>query len=976
MGLEAELCTQGLVGSAAGSRRRKLSSLGDVYGLAQRVSPSIISTAKMPFVLRETIMGTQKTARSMKITTMRNALLWLGCVLAVGVSVCATKQDPRSPTNRTTKLFPFVLPWDDAAPSVANLSHWLHKPAGKFGPIHAAADGHLYAGDQRIRFFGVNLCFGANFPPKEDAEKIAARLAKFGINLVRLHHLDMMRFPEGILKRQVANTRELDPEALDRLDYLVAQLRRQGIYVNVNLLVDRTFSAHDGLPKEIEQVDKQVRRVLGCFYEPCLALEKEYARKLLAHRNTYTGLSYAEDPAVAFVEINNENGLLHAWLSGALDRLPEVFLRELQSRWNGWLKRRYGSSERLRLTWNMREPLGQEMLVNTDFRAGLQHWILERHGDAEAHAELVRDPDKGWVLRIHVTKPGRESWHVLLHQRNLKVQGDRPYTVTFWAKASQPCAVSVSLTQAHEPWQHLAFCGDVQLTQEWREFRICVVPVMGDENVRLMFSDLSRQATTYWLAAPSLRPGGDLELPGNQRLEDGTVPTVLRSRFCLHHQLAQRDWLRFLGETEEHYWQSMYRYLKEELKVQALVMGTIVGCSTPNLMAALDCVDTHAYWQHPIFFTPPPGAWEKHDDWAVPNRSMVSEPGGILSDIALRRVRGKPHSVTEYSHPAPNTYSSEGYLLLAAYAALQDWDAVYAYSYAHWNMRDLRYIGNFFDIAQHPTKMVTLIPAVAMFVRGDVRPANSEVVVSLTKDREIELLRRSEPWVLVHAGHLGVPRQAALVHRVAIATGNTSRPPSALRPEQLTLPRDRVVSDTGELIWDLTERGQGWHQRRGVVTVNSTRSKAVIGFAADKVYDLGGVVIRPADTIQDGWCAISVTVMEGSLPSSIAKPRRGPTRLLITATGYVENTGIGWKDLAGYPPKSSCGRDWGRPPTLVEGISAVITLPLPARGVQAWALDERGQRKTELHVTSDAGGQAVLTLGPQWQTLWYEVLAP
>jgi len=420
----------------------------------------------------------------------------------------------------------------------------------------------------------------------------------------------------------------------------------------------------------------------------------------------------------------------------------------------------------------------------------------------------------------------------------------------------------------------------------------------------------------------------------------------------------------------------MYRYLKEELKVQALVMGTIVGCSTPNLMAALDCVDTHAYWQHPIFFTPPPGAWEKHDDWAVPNRSMVSEPGGILSDIALRRVRGKPHSVTEYSHPAPNTYSSEGYLLLAAYAALQDWDAVYAYSYAHWNMRDLRYVGNFFDIAQHPTKMVTLIPAVAMFVRGDVRPANSEVVVSLTKDREIELLRRSEPWVLVHAGHLGVPRQAALVHRVAIAAGNTSRPPSALRPEQLTLPRDRVVSDTGELIWDLTERGQGWHQRRGVVTVNSTRSKAVIGFAAGKVYDLGGVVIRPADTIQDGWCAISVTVMEGSLPSSIAKPRRGPTRLLITATGYVENTGIGWKDLAGYPPKSSCGRDWGRPPTLVEGVSAVITLPLPARGVQAWALDERGQRKTELHVASDAGGQAVLTLGPQWQTLWYEVLAP
>ena len=906
---------------------------------------------------------------------MRNAPLWLGCMLAVGVSGWAGKQGPQSPTGGTTKLFPFVLPWDDATPSIANLSHWLHKPAGKFGPIRAAADGRLYAGDQRIRFFGVNLCFGANFPPKEDAEKMAARLAKFGINLVRLHHLDMRRFPEGILKRQVANTRELDPEALDRLDYLVAQLRGQGIYVNVNLLVDRPFNAQDGLPKEIEQLDKQVRRVLGCFYEPCLALEKEYARKLLTHRNPYTGLTYAEDPAVAFVEINNENGLVHAWLGGALDKLPEVFLRELQSRWNEWLKRRYGSSERLRLAWNLREPLGQEMLVHTDFRSGLQHWIVERHGGAEAHAELVSDPDKGRVLRLRVTKPGRESWHVLLHQRNLKVQGDRPYTVTFWAKAAQPCTVSVSLSQAHEPWQHLAFCGDVQLTQEWREFRICVVPVMSDENVRLIFSDLGGQATTYWLAAPSLRPGGHLQLPNNQRLEEGTVPILLRKRFTEHNHVAQRDWLCFLWETEHNYWQRMYRYLKAELQVRAIVIGTIVGCSTPNLMATLDCVDTHAYWQHPVFLTPPQGPWEKHDAWVVPNLSMVDEQGGILSDIALRRVLGKPHSVTEYSHPAPNTYCSEGYLLLAAYAALQDWDAIYAYSYAHWNMRDARYVANFFDIAQHPTKMVSLIPAVAMFVRGDVRPAKSQVVVSLTKDREIELLRRSEPWVLVHAGQLGVPRRTALVHRLAIATDAMPVPASSLQPAQLKLSNDRIVSDTGELIWDLTDRKRIGDRKCGVVTVNTPRSKAVIGFAAGKLYDLGGVVIKPANTNQDGWCAISITVLEGALPPYAEKHPVVPTRLLITATGYMENTDMGWKDLAGYPPRSSCGRDWGRPPTLVEGIPAVLTLPLSAQVTRAWALDERGQRKIQLPVGTDSNGRAVLEIGPQWQTLWYEVLA-
>ena len=62
----------------------------------------------------------------------------------------------------------------------------------------APADGHLHAGNERIRFFGVNLCYAANFPRKENADKIAARLAKFGVNAIRFHHLDQMPFPSGI----------------------------------------------------------------------------------------------------------------------------------------------------------------------------------------------------------------------------------------------------------------------------------------------------------------------------------------------------------------------------------------------------------------------------------------------------------------------------------------------------------------------------------------------------------------------------------------------------------------------------------------------------------------------------------------------------------------------------------------------------------------------------------------------------------
>jgi len=122
---------------------------------------------------------------------MRQAL-FLGIALFFGF---VSTPIGKAQEDTSASMFPFVLPWNDATPGVTDLSSWLDTPAGKHGFIHAERDGHLYAGRRRIRFFGVNFCFGANFPRRDDAESIAARLAKFGINVVRFHHMDMQPFP-------------------------------------------------------------------------------------------------------------------------------------------------------------------------------------------------------------------------------------------------------------------------------------------------------------------------------------------------------------------------------------------------------------------------------------------------------------------------------------------------------------------------------------------------------------------------------------------------------------------------------------------------------------------------------------------------------------------------------------------------------------------------------------------------------------
>jgi hypothetical protein len=175
-----------------------------------------------------------------------------------------------------------------------------------------------------------------------------------------------------------------------------------------------------------------------------------------------------------------------------------------------------------------------------------------------------------------------------------------------------------------------------------------------------------------------------------------------------------------------------------------------------------------------------------------------------------------------------------------------------------------------------------------------------------------------------------------------------------LRPDQVEVTGNQFASDTAELLWDLNDKS------RGVVTVNSRRSKAVIGFGGGRTFLLGEIGIAPSQGLQDGWCAITVTARDDA---------PAPRRWLITATGHAENTEMVWK----FPDKSSVGRRWGKAPSVVEGVPARVSFPALAARVAAWSLDERGHRRQPMPVGSNAKSQAELAIGPQWKTLWYEV---
>lgn len=243
-------------------------------------------------------------------------------------------------------LQPYTLNWKDTQP-LADASALLHTPAGKYGFV-SVRNGHLATSAGRLRLWGMNLTAAANEPGKASAPLVAAFLARHGVNCVRMHFLDNPA-PRGLIDSKRKDTSEFDAAQLDRLDFFIAELKKRGIYVDLNLNVGRTYKEGDGVA-DAEYIG--FAKALTYFDPRLLELQRDYARKLLTHRNPYTGNEYRHEPAVALVELVNENSLIESWVQnrllgkaarprpGTWTDITAGYERQLTALFSEWLKAR------------------------------------------------------------------------------------------------------------------------------------------------------------------------------------------------------------------------------------------------------------------------------------------------------------------------------------------------------------------------------------------------------------------------------------------------------------------------------------------------------------------------------------------------------------------------------------------------------------------------------------------------------------
>lgn len=242
---------------------------------------------------------------------------------------------------------------------VLDYSHLLDAPAGKHGFVESRK-GHFYFEDgTRARFLGFNVAARSNTPDHETADKMAARFAGMGVNIIRLHAADGPIGEEPgswssckeapLLDYESGSSRKFHKEGLDRFDYFAAKLKEKGIYLHIDLIVSREFMEADGLDYPGGAPSCIKRHAM--YNERLIELQKEYAKEFLCHVNPYTGLALIDDPAVVTVQINNEDSAIK-WPMGADDgEQMKPYRDEVQRRFNHYLLMKYYTRERLKEAW-------------------------------------------------------------------------------------------------------------------------------------------------------------------------------------------------------------------------------------------------------------------------------------------------------------------------------------------------------------------------------------------------------------------------------------------------------------------------------------------------------------------------------------------------------------------------------------------------------------------------------------------------
>ncbi len=807
---------------------------------------------------------------------------------------------------------------------------------------------------QPIRFFGSNLVADGAFPEKIDAKKVAAHIRKTGINLLRLHHMDN-NWGTSSFFLNTPNTRTINETYRDKLEYLIYNLKEQGIYIDMNLLVSRMFRNSDGIPGADSITDFEQWKSPALFVPDLLKLQKEFAKNLLLHVNPYTGKSLVNDPVMALVEISNENSIFRHWIEGRLKPFAvggTLLFRHsvlLDSLWNVFLKNKYGNTLTLQNAWNSGVNTTQINFVkNGNFETGnTSNWVIEKNGTTTG--TFIADNSVAWrdnySGKVTVSNYDGTDWHYQLKQIGLSTIKDSMYEVEFYAMSYDKMKINAYVSLDVSPWETYTW-NSYDINSEWKKISFSFrAPKTVNQTIRLGISFTGNGTVwvdNFFFGTPTVNG-----VSANESLENANIKRIDYADRIKYTSSRVNDQFEFYIQLEKKYFNVMKNYLKDSLNVKVPVTGSNMFSGPEDLFMEhdMDYLDNHAYWDHPSF----PGIPWSATDWNIKNQPMMKslDYGTIPNLFSGLCLKNKPFTISEYNHPYPNQYQSEMLPMITSYAAFAGADAIMFFDYNGQKIWDQDMMNGYFDIQRNNAVMAAM-PVFAYAYRNHlINESGNEITLNYSHNDIFGNIRDNTqaPW----GTKIAVPRELSLTNKITTDSLNAT---TSVSNQQLPVAKQNpYITNDSQISWDT----------QGLFAINTEQFISVSGELNNHLnHKTGNLTILSADEFGCvSWLSLD------SLPLTNSK------RSLMVLNKFQENTNMIW-----YDNHTTLKNSWGNAPTIQVPMNVTLRLAVDAKAIRIFRLDASGKEtiSNSILVEPKSTGNFELNLNQSNdQTLWYGI---
>ena len=229
--------------------------------------------------------------------------------------------------------------------AVLDLS-WLNEDvAGQSGFVARSGDQFVLGNGEPVRFWGAVVDASASFASMRDQARF---MAKRGINVVRYH--------SNLFQNDAPRMSETNMDKVNDIQRMVAAFKASGIYTKISHFFVLGLRIHPdwGIPgydTAFTQANDRAPFANMYWSDSMTAAYRQWMRDLFTTPNPYhpEGAPLAEDPAVAIVELQNEDNLFFWTLK--MDDLPEAQRRSLESKFYAFVTGKYGDMPAAYAAW-------------------------------------------------------------------------------------------------------------------------------------------------------------------------------------------------------------------------------------------------------------------------------------------------------------------------------------------------------------------------------------------------------------------------------------------------------------------------------------------------------------------------------------------------------------------------------------------------------------------------------------------------